>query len=222
MKAFDPIWEKIHSEQEWGKYPPEEIVRFVARNLYRLDRPNTKVLEIGCGTGAITWYLAREGFDAFGVDGSETAIGKGRQRLADERLAAHLSVGDVSKLDFKDAHFDAIIDSAVIYAHTVGSIREILRECHRVLKNGGRFFSSGLFGTKCTGFGKGDKLEEFTFTHVPEGVFVNRGTVHFFNRDQIVRYWQEAGFRNLKIDTVERTDKDGSTTVHFFMVESER
>lgn len=28
------LWENIHANQEWGKYPSEQVVRFVARNYY--------------------------------------------------------------------------------------------------------------------------------------------------------------------------------------------
>ena len=57
---------------------------------------NIKVLEIGCGTGSNIWFLAREGFDVFGLDGSQTAILKTREKLDREQLSAELNVGDGS------------------------------------------------------------------------------------------------------------------------------
>lgn len=35
MKSFSEEWEKIHSTQEWGRYPSETVIRFIARNYYR-------------------------------------------------------------------------------------------------------------------------------------------------------------------------------------------
>jgi len=32
--AWDPIWERVFSSQAWGKYPGEDLIRFVARNFY--------------------------------------------------------------------------------------------------------------------------------------------------------------------------------------------
>jgi tRNA G46 methylase TrmB len=50
-------------QQEWGKYPPEHVIRFVARNFYRVpDRKYVHLLEVGCGPGANVWFMAREGF----------------------------------------------------------------------------------------------------------------------------------------------------------------
>ncbi len=91
MKTFDKIWEEIHQEVEWGgKYPSEEVIRFIARNYYGADRENTKILDLGCGTGAVTWFLAREGFDTMGVDGSSVAIEKARKLMKKKKVLKQL------------------------------------------------------------------------------------------------------------------------------------
>ncbi|WP_434304815.1 class I SAM-dependent methyltransferase [Clostridium botulinum] len=222
MKTFDYIWEEIHKEQEWGKYPSEEVIRFVARNFYKLDRKNIKILDFGCGTGAVTWYIAREGFDAYGFDGSETAIKKAQKRIEEEGVKASLQVADAANIAYKDDFFDAIIDSAVIYANKINDIKNILNEAKRVLKNGGKIFSTGLFNCKTTGYGTGDKIEDGTYRELTEGALAHRGTVHFFEVNEIKRIWQEVGFKNIKIDSVERTDIGGKYTVGFFIVEAEK
>ena len=76
MRSFCEIWEEIHTKQEWGKYPPENLIRFIARNYYKMKRESVKILDFGCGGGACTWFLAREGFDVFAFDGSPTAVKK--------------------------------------------------------------------------------------------------------------------------------------------------
>ena len=40
--------------------------------------------------------------------------------------------------------------------------------------------------------------------------------------DEIKRLWEEAGFKNLKIDSVKRTDNGGENTVGYYMVEAEK
>src|SRR5262249_61470196 len=97
--SWDPVWEDIFRSSDWGKYPPEELIRFVARNYFRApDRKQVKILEVGCGTGANVWFAAREGFDAYGIDGSPTAIRKAEQRFQKEGLTATWKVGDFVKL----------------------------------------------------------------------------------------------------------------------------
>ena len=55
------IWENIFLENEWGKYPPVSIIKFVAKNFYKVeDKGKIKILEIGSGPGANLWFIARE------------------------------------------------------------------------------------------------------------------------------------------------------------------
>ena len=78
-KSWDPVWEKIFSSREWGKYPPEELIRFTAQQFYKTkNRQKINFLDLGCGTGSCSWYLAKEGFTVYGVDGSKTAISKAK------------------------------------------------------------------------------------------------------------------------------------------------
>ena len=52
MKSFDETWEKIHSTREWGQYPSESVIRYVARNFYKSNpRKAVKILDFGCGGG---------------------------------------------------------------------------------------------------------------------------------------------------------------------------
>src|SRR5207247_2009282 len=83
--SWDPVWEGVFTSQNWGKYPGEDVIRFVARNYYAAeDRSKVRFLEVGSGTGANLWFLAREGFSAHGMEGSPTAAGLARQRLDSE------------------------------------------------------------------------------------------------------------------------------------------
>ena len=63
--SWDNIWDEVFRSQPWGKYPSEDVIRFVARNFYKApDRSSVKILEVGCGPGANLWYIAKERFAA--------------------------------------------------------------------------------------------------------------------------------------------------------------
>ncbi|MTK11388.1 MAG: class I SAM-dependent methyltransferase [Clostridiaceae bacterium] len=223
VKTFDDMWEQVHKEVEWGKYPSEEVIRFVARNYYKFNnRKECSILDFGCGTGAIAWYLAREGFNVYGFDGSETAIEKAKKRMLDEKVKVEFSVADAGKLPYENNYFDAIIDSAVIYANKLEDIKIILKEAKRVLKPNGKIFSTGLFNSKTTGYGTGEQIEEGTYREITMGPLAHRATIHFFTVDQILDLWSELGFKNIKIDSVERTDMGGEYKVGYFMVEAQK
>ena len=184
MEGFDSAWEKVHSEKEWGKYPPEKLIRFIMGNYKHLsftDRKNIKILELGLGQGANIWFLTREGFDAYGMDGSKSAVEKAVKRFEAENLKADFRVGDFNNLDcYENESFDIIIDIAALKCNRVDNIKSILKQCQQKLKSGGKIFcmmiAIGSFGDNM-----GDELESHTFTNIPEGPFKGVGTVHFFD-----------------------------------------
>ena len=102
-------WNQVFAERSWGRYPPEELIRFVARTFPDAQkRRGLRALEVGCGPGANLWYLAREGFTIAGIDGSANAIDLARERLKAEGLrvsppGADLKVGNFAQLPWNDA-----------------------------------------------------------------------------------------------------------------------
>ncbi len=183
MKSWDKNWEKTFRNKEWGKYPPEELIRFIARNYYSVSqRSKIKILDLGCGTGAAVWYMARKGFAVAGVDGSKTAIKIARQRFREEKFKADLRIGDVIKLDYSDRYFDAVTDIACIQCNfQLSNVKKIISEVYRVLKPGGKFFG----------------------TMIAKGIEDWPKQSHFFKRDEIRRLF--SGFSNLKIEYVIRS-----------------
>ncbi|EAI6148112.1 SAM-dependent methyltransferase, partial [Campylobacter jejuni] len=37
LGSNEKIWEQIFSKKEWGKYPSENVIRFIARNFYNVQ-----------------------------------------------------------------------------------------------------------------------------------------------------------------------------------------
>jgi SAM-dependent methyltransferase len=154
---WDPVWEKTFKNQAWGKYPAEDLIRFIARNFYNVpDRSNVKILELGCGPGCNIWFLAREGFSFVGIDGSPTAIEQASRRLDAEvpgwREKSQLLVGDIANLPFDNNYFDAAIDSEAVSCNDFDASLNIYTEVARVLKENGdifvRTFATGTWGDK--------------------------------------------------------------------------
>lgn len=219
MKSFDDIWEKIHATQEWGKYPSEPVIRFVARNYYAKDRKAVRILDFGCGAGSHTWYLAKEGFDTYAFDGSESAMKKVRDRLEEEGLAAHLMVRDALELDYPKDYFDCVIDNAAIYANRYEHIVRMYQNVYEILKPGGMCFSIS-FSTETTGYGSGKELEKQTFCDLEEGCLKGRGVSHFYKKDDLSGLLLEVGFQHVIIDTMKYTDR--GELVAQFLVQAEK
>ena len=219
MKSFDETWEEIHAAQEWGKYPSEHVIRFVARNYYRKKRQEVKILDFGCGGGNHTWYLAREGFDTYAFDGSASAVSRVNKRLEEENLQADVRVRDALELDYRKEFFDCVIDNAVVYANTYENITAMYREIYSLLKPGGTLFSVS-FTTGTTGYGTGKELEKNTFCDITEGSLAGRGTTHFFEEQELRSILEDAGFENITVDRLRFTDR--GSVVEQFLVQAER
>lgn len=217
--TWDPIWEEIFRTHEWGKYPPEELIRFIARNYYQApDRSAVRVLEVGCGAGANVWYLAREGFSATGVDGAATAIERARRRMAAEGLAADLQVGDIVHLDrmFAPASFDAVIDVACLWCNRRAAVESMVKQIHAVLKPGGKVFSM-LLGSGSYGEGTGTEVEPGTWVDIQVGPLRGRGLNRFFSREEVQRVF--ADFPDLKVEYTDRSLENGRHVFRLWVVE---
>ena len=206
-KSFNLEWEHIHSRQEWGRYPSEAVVRFVARNFYHTEREKKKILDFGCGAGANTWFLAREGFDVYAFDGSKSAVKRAQSYLKNEGYdSVKFAVMDALELTYQEDFFDCIVDNVCICANLYSYIKEMYKNVYRILKPGGKFFSS-CFGSKTDGYGTGKMLEEGTYEDIESGVLKGRAVIHLFSKEEFSRTIEEAGFKNIQIDHMLYTDQ---------------
>lgn len=191
--TWDPVWERIYqSRSDWGRYPPEELVRFFARTYYQhADRSAVKVLDLGCGPGAgPSWFVAREGFDLYGIDASATAIERARSRFEAERLKGDFCTGNLAALPYPDQNFDCVIDIGCLQCNTEPELIPLISEIRRVLKPGGKHFSlTSATGTWGEGIGK--PIDANTFYDIPEGPFAGMGKNRFSTRDDMARYYAD-------------------------------
>ena len=206
MKSFDTTWEILHKRQEWGKYPTEPVIRFMARNFYNKDRKTIKVLDFCCGGGSHTWYLSKEGFDVYAFDGSESAVARVNNRLEKEGLKADLRVRDALELDYEDDFFDCVIDSVSIYANKIDYIIKMYEKIYIMLILVSQMITS-MFSKDTIGYGRGEEIEKDIFVNIPCGSLQERGMTHFFDKDEITGLLSEIGFCNLQIDQMHYTDR---------------
>ncbi|ENK1725715.1 class I SAM-dependent methyltransferase, partial [Campylobacter upsaliensis] len=195
------LWEEIFSKKEWGKYPSESVIRFIARNFYNAkDRNAIKILELGLGTGANLWFCAREGFKVSGIEWSKTGVERFKARLKEEKLSTQIEqieIGDyLEKLDnFKDESFDAVIDVASLYCNDREKTRQIFLKAFKKLKVGGKFFSTAL------GRGASGSLGEGDFFEPKEGIYTNVGKLRFDDELSLKELYAHENLKCLSLST---------------------
>ena len=195
--TWNSLWDDIYRSRSWGKYPKEELIRFVAWNYFRVpDRKAIRFLDLGCGFGASTWFLARDGFSVDGIDGSAVIINRLSERLRDENLDASVISGDISDLPYPAQCFDCVIDIACLMCNDPDSTRRILGGVFDRLKSGGKIFSMSAT-PDCWGATSGTTVADATYRDLTDGAFANTGTVRFSSEEQIKDIYSR--FNNLTI-----------------------
>lgn len=92
-----------------------------------------RVLDLGCGGGLLSAYLAQRGARWLGVDLSGASL-----RAGSERLGARFARADVLRLPVADASMDVVLAADVL--EHVPSLDAALAEAARVLKPGGDLY----------------------------------------------------------------------------------
>lgn len=112
-----------------------------------------QALDLGCGTGPATCFLAAHGYAALGVDLSPTALRLARQMAAERNLDARFEEHDVLDLGGED-RFDLIVDSHCLHCLVYDADRQrLFATVQRLLKAGGAFVVETMASHKDVDFG---------------------------------------------------------------------
>jgi ubiquinone biosynthesis O-methyltransferase len=96
---------------------------------------NKKILDVGCGDGVLSYFLAKKGGDVTGIDISEKAIGFAKEKCKDINNL-EFKVASVYKLPFSDETFDYVVSSEVI--EHIAEPEKMLRGIKRVWNKKGK------------------------------------------------------------------------------------
>ena len=100
------------------------------------DMHGLRAMELGCGTGYVSGWMARRGAQVTGIDVSEEQLATARRLAAEHGVQLELHHGNAEATPFPDAAFDFAISE--YGAATWCDPYEWIPEAHRILKPGGR------------------------------------------------------------------------------------
>jgi cyclopropane fatty-acyl-phospholipid synthase-like methyltransferase len=146
---------------------PERLRRsvpFLAEALPVFRQFNVKkVLDLGCGAGRNSIFLAKKGFDVIGVDVSKSALRFANKWAQKERLSnATFTLETMANIPFNDCHFDAVVSISVIHHGVKEYIIRTIAEINRILRRKGVFMAN-IASVRDPRYGEGEKVEENTF-----------------------------------------------------------
>lgn len=125
---------------------PAEKSRFRRMQIGLINlQKGEKVLDVGCGTGAIS-FLAKlavgETGEVEGIDIAPKMITKAKEKARKADLKIRFNISSIDDLPYPDECFDVAISSMMFHHLPVDVKMAGLKEVYRALKKEGRFFLS--------------------------------------------------------------------------------
>lgn len=187
-KVYEDLW-RVHSLSilTGGPFPMERETALLLQWLE--PKPGGVHLDIGCSTGLYARALSQGCPEAqvVGIDISYGMLREAARKVAQEGRKVFLVQADAAALPFFSGSVDGVCMGGTL--NELGKDAEkVLRECRRVLKSGGRFFSMHLLQSDTW---QGRLLQEA----------VKLGGIRFWTRSECQEMFREAGFRNIQLET---------------------
>ena len=114
-------------------------------------QPGEAILDMAGGTGDIAFRMAERGAEITVADINQDMLDVGVERAMERGITGLVwSCQNAEQLDYIDRQFDAY--TIVFGIRNVTHIDKALREAHRVLKHGGRFYCMEFSTTEWPGF----------------------------------------------------------------------
>jgi cyclopropane fatty-acyl-phospholipid synthase-like methyltransferase len=158
--------------------PPKELAGLVESGKLK----PCKAVDLGCGEGFYSIYLASKGFDVTGIDISENAIGYAKENAKKQGVDVTFTVLDVMDLSKLGETFDFALEWALMHLILPPQRGKYAENVSGILKKEAKYLSA-CFNEKDTHFGEpGQRLRI-----VPPGGRMPAGTELYFSSMEELR-----------------------------------
>ena len=122
------------------KEPPKELVDLIES---KTIAPKT-ALDMGCGEGYFSIYLAKQGFEVTGIDFSETAISRAKNNAKRAGVKCRFIKSDAVGLNGLDTQFDFIFEWGLLHCIMPPERQRYLAGVKKALKPDGVYLSASF------------------------------------------------------------------------------
>ena len=139
VKSNVKKYDKLYRSGQNHKYPNLNLVRIQRKYL---SRNIGKTLDFGFGTGENLIFLAKEGHETYGLEGSKEAVKIVNKKIHNINMKNKIQLihfNNYKRLPFKNDFFDNIVCLSVLsLLGNKKNIIELIKEFKRVIKKNGK------------------------------------------------------------------------------------
>ncbi len=207
-------------------YPNDALIRELAIRFFRKspkERSEIRILEIGCGSGANLWMVAREGFDTTGSDFSSEGLKYCEETMDHWGVKAHLVHADMMSLPFEDNSFDYVFEIMAMQHLDFEQHKVALSEVERILKDGGEFFSYHVSENSISFLATEERVDHCTVPNVADGLpLSNNGQMSFLSANEARRLLMDCGLEPGEIDREIRSYDGQKVSVEYLLIRAKK
>ena len=192
-----------------SKEPPKELVDLIGLGKIK----PCKVLDIGCGEGFYSIYLASRGFEVTGVDLSENAINLAKQNAEKAGEKINFFQMDIENLDKINNKFDFVLEWAILHHIPHEKRKKYVRDVSNLLNKDGKYLSVS-FNINDRKSEQGKKSKEIT-----GGQKRPVGATLYFSSLQELKELFKAYFEIIESKTYEKIGVGGDNTWNYLLME---
>jgi len=169
--AQKSTWEEYYQRMSLDKIPWQKTQASYFTKIINVDKVKPGLaLDLGCGTGAKSIYLAKKGFSVTGIDISKTAIKYAKENVKKANVKVKFVVADATDLSFLGSQkFDFVLDWANLHGISKSKRKKYVSGIISHTKKGGKFL------LRC--FSKREVKRKFARRQM--------GTIYLFSKEDI-------------------------------------
>ena len=193
---WEKEWDKIY--KQYGEVQ-SEILHSVRIAVEIFKKYNCKnIMDLGCGTGRHTIYLAQNNFNVLATDISETGLENTKIRANDIGLnnIKYLQ-HDMREIPLEDNYLDGVLCIWTTGHGKLTDVEKNVEEIYRILKPNGVVIIDYV-STEDGHYGKGEEIEKNTFINNIEGE--EKIPHHYSTKGEIENLYSK--FNDLKIKKI--------------------